>query len=149
MNNCTMLKWARREMGLTQKQLGDAIGISSRHICTLELHSSAWHTLTNPTKEKLNNFFKDTKYWDQLNLDLDGSDLSEDDEKTIEETVDVEPVEIEVHKVEKADKNVKKDYDNVLTLIEFVYEGLKESKTHEDFVVNINMLKRIIKKYGF
>ena len=46
-------------------------------------------------------------------------------------------------------KNVKKDYDNVLTLIEFVYEGLKESKTHEDFVVNINMLKRIIKKYGF
>ena len=34
-----------------------------------------------------------------------------------------------------------------LTLIEFAYEGLFEAETHEDFVANLKMIKRIIDKY--
>ena len=43
----------------------------------------------------------------------------------------------------KLTKNDQKTY----TLIEFAFEGLRDSENHDEFMANIKMLKRILDKY--
>ena len=146
MTRTTMLKWCRREKGMTQQALGDAVGLNANTIYKLESNHEVWNGLKDTTKEKLNTFFEGTKYWVPLEMKF-----SMPEPTKTEEVIKVEPVTndkpTEVHQIQYVANQVAPTDIKALTLIEFAYEGLQESKTHEDFVANINMLKRIISKY--
>lgn len=139
MNKPTMLKWSRREKQLTQKQLADDIGVSPKLIGRLELESSEWEKLDEASINKLNDIFDGTKYWNLVesnSIEVERLDIP----------IENKPEErIEVH---KPCNKLTKDDIKILTLIEFAYEGLRESQKHEDFVVNVNLIKRILNKYN-
>ena len=143
-----MLKWTRRNKGLTQQQVADAIGLSNQMISKLELDHKCWKGLSVETKAKFNEFFEGAKGWEPLELEPT-KDESENTEKKVEEKPKTEkPIKRE-SKIEKNDNKLTEDDDKILTLIEFAYEGLSESSTRNEFEANINMLKRILKKYDF
>lgn len=50
-------------------------------------------------------------------------------------------VEVEENEV------VDNDDAKTLVLLEFAFEGLKESETHEDFKANLKLIKRIVNSY--
>ena len=58
----------------------------------------------------------------------------------------VKQEEVVIHKENNSDQLNKHD-QKTFTLIEFAYEGLRDSENHEDFAANIKMLKRILDKY--
>lgn len=147
MNKTTMLKWSRKEKGMTQKALAEAIGVSDKTISELELHSERWDSLTKPTLEKINIFFEGTKYWEPVELDTNKSDITDFIDIPKENTIETKPAVVEKHTIHYTDNRVTPNDVKALTLIEFAYEGLTESTTHEDFVANINMMKKILAKY--
>ena len=147
MNKPTMLKWCRKEKGMTQKALSEASGVSTGVIGELEVSSQRWDGLSDPIKEKLDKFFEGSKYWEPLMADSNTSDFENYFEaEPEEEPVMTKPTVVERKIIHKADCVEPNDI-KAFTLIEFAYEGLQEAKTHEEFVANINMLKRIISKY--
>lgn len=138
MNNCMRLKEVRTKMGISQRALGKKLGLSSWTICKLETDETKWRAMTPSTTDKINSLFDGTFEYD-----------SEKEEINVieEENVISEPIVIHTQQLKDNSLN---DLDNkTLTLIEFAYEGLMDSKTGKEFIANINMLKRIIKKYGF
>lgn len=143
-----MLKWTRHNEGLSQRQVAEAIGVSQKLISNLELDHNNWKGLNVETKKKLNEFFEGSKGWEPLNLEPITTDIQEDTEIEIEEQPEIEkPVVKHTVKIETKDNGLTENDDKVLTLIEFAYEGLSESKTHDDFAANIMLMKRILKKY--
>ena len=144
-----MLKWTRKYKGLTQQQVADAVGLSNQMISKLELDHKHWKSLSVETKTKFNEFFEGCKGWEPLNLESAETEESKKTENVIEEIHKNEkPIKRET-KIEKKDNKLTENDDKVLTLIEFAYEGLSESKTHNEFISNINLMKRILKKYEF
>lgn len=51
MGRCEKLKWNRRKLGMTQRELGDKIGVSHSTICKLENDETAWITLRDSTDD--------------------------------------------------------------------------------------------------
>lgn len=49
---------------------------------------------------------------------------------------------VEVEEKKADDNNAK-----TLVLLQFAFEGLKESETHEDFKANLKLIKRIVDSY--
>lgn len=49
--------------------------------------------------------------------------------------------------IKKDDKDITQQDTMTFVLVKFAYEGMKESKTHDEFIANINLLKRIIRDY--
>lgn len=148
MKKTVMLKNCRAmEKRVSQKELADAIGISERMLNKLEHDDEPWKTMRNHTKEKLNEYFKDTKGWEPLEVISGGFDPDKLGKKELK----VEPAKVETKPVieVKKDSKLTDDDTKVFTLIEFAYEGLNESSSHTDFEANINLLKRILKKYDF
>ena len=145
-SKCVMLKWARREKHETQEQVANAIGISAKTISNLELRHESWDSLKNSTKEKLNEYFKGVKYWEPLEIGTDISEPTGIFEETKEEIVEEKPKK--TTKPNKIKDNSLTDIDiKMLTLIEFAFEGLNESSSHTEFIANINLIKRILKKF--
>lgn len=143
-----MLKFARQDKHVTQQQVADAVGLSIRKISKLELDRDEWHDLDNETRAKFNEFFKGAKGWEPLEMVSDDEATLDDEKTDAEQNVENRKSVIEhEHKNENSDDELIEDDDKILTLVEFAYEGLVESKTHDDFTANINMLKRILKKY--
>lgn len=147
MNKSVMLKWSRRDKKLSQKKLAEEIGISENIISRLELSSSEWNKLDESTKSKLNEFFEGCKYWESLVGEPDIEDTSNfveidavEESKETKSSLD--------YKIQYSEDMITKYDVKVLTLIEFAYEGLNESKTHEDFKANVDLIKRILKKYN-
>lgn len=147
MNKSVMLKWSRRDKKLSQKKLAEEIGISENIISRLELSSSEWNKLDESTKSKLNEFFEGCKYWESLVGEPDIEDASNfveidavEESKETKSSLD--------YKIQYSDDMITKYDVKVLTLIEFAYEGLCDSKTHEDFKANVDLIKRILKKYN-
>lgn len=143
-----MLKWTRHNKGLSQREVAEALGVSQKLISNLELDHKNWKGLNVETKKKLNEFFEGSKGWEPIELEPDNTDIQENTEIEIEDQpVIEEPVVKYESKIEKKDIGLTENDNKVLTLIEFAYEGLSESKTHDDFTANIMLLKRILKKY--
>lgn len=51
MGKCEKLKWNRRELGMTQRELAEKIGVSHATICKLENDETAWSTLRDSTDD--------------------------------------------------------------------------------------------------
>lgn len=143
MSKIVMLKWARREKHLTQTQVAEAVGISDRMISKLELDHKAWNELTEEEIIKLNDFFDGTKYWEHVEFEPEVSEPEEIIETVIDESNADSCITDQIQNDDSLDETDIK----ALTLIEFVYEGLNESKTHDEFVSNMKILERILKKY--
>ena len=144
MKNCEKLKWNRQSMGLSRKALGDMIGLSDETIRKLETDESTWEVIRPDTFDKIS---------EVLNGERTIPMKTEQTKpvKTEEEYVKVEDPEnapawaleaVQMYKDLLTEQDKK-----TMVLLEFAYEGFKESKTHSEFIANIKLLKRMLKDY--
>ena len=147
MGNCERLKWNRRKMRLTQKELANKAGLSSATIGRLEQDETHWEIITDETFDKISKVFEEIQGMKFMKFHESNSVNLE--EKT-EETINMEVVEPKMDEtlVEVEEKKaVDNDDAKTLVLLEFAFEGLKESETHEDFKANLKLIKRIVDSY--
>lgn len=144
--NCTKLKWNRKRLGLTQPEFAKRIGISIGTLQKLERDETAWAVLHDSTVDKIMSFYSSMASWQPERPDKVLQEINEViEEPQVEEEVIMEPkVVIETKPVETG---LYKQDEKALTLIEFAYEELAQAKTHDDFVISIQMLKKIVNRY--
>lgn len=146
--NCTKLKWNRKRLGLTQKQFGEQVGLSVMTINKLEKDETAWATLQDSTVDKIMAFYSSMASWQPERPDKVLREINEVvEEQQVEEEVIMKPeTGMRITPVKTVD-NLHKNDEKTLTLIEFAYEELTQAKTHEDFAISIQMLKKIVNRY--
>lgn len=146
MGQCVKLKFGRKQLGLTQKAFAEKVGLTAMTIRKLETDETAWLTALPSTIDKIYGALEGVNCW------------ARDDKPTQELTLDepvvdelyytvAEPAPKPIIKEVKANDGLHKRDDKTLIPIDFVVEGLKEAETHEDFMANIKLLKRILKDY--
>ena len=147
MGNCERLKWNRRKMRLTQNELAEKAGLSSATIGRLERDETRWEFITDETFDKLSKVFEEIQGMKFRKVHESNSVNLE--EKT-EEIINMEVVEPKMEEtLVEVEENEAVDNDDAKTLVllEFAFEGLKESETHEDFKANLKLIKRIVDSY--
>lgn len=172
---CNQLLKARQKLGLSQQALAKHIGLSPFAIFKLENDETVWATIKSETADKIMKFYehgdlteeqivetpkperKTFGNWsDGVKVNDDGSvSVAEEKlEKKKPELVEIvddpkalEPIPELMFKniVGEADNLTDKDRQ-LMKYVEFACGQLKESKSHEDFETNIDILTRIIKK---
>ena len=146
MGNCAKLKWNRRRLGLTQAEFAKKAGVSSTTICKLERDETAWRTMRDDTVDRVYAMFEPMNSWKPDDFEASNvireihTEIEENEKGIVREEVIVEEVKDNSCKLTKNDQ---KTY----TLIEFAFEGLRDSENHDEFMANIKMLKRILDKY--
>lgn len=157
MGRCAILKFGRRELKMSQKQFAEAVGVSVGTIGRLELDESAWLTVRPETEEKIQKLLNGIDRWgrnhhteenskDESNTDTDTSKAIPLCQLT-PEILEQAAKKHEEKKEEPIHNGLSGHDRKTLSLIEFAYEGLTEASSHEEFVANLNMIKRIISKY--
>ena len=150
MGNCAKLKWNRRAKGLTQQQFADLCGVSKGTIAKLEIDETAWLTLRPDTEDKIVAQFTSPNSWKLSDKDIHrgvkeiGAELAEDSDVKVEVVAEPEAI---IEKPVVVHNGLTNEDLKVITLVEFAYEGLTQATTHDEFVANINLIKRIIKAY--
>ena len=146
MGNCERLKWNRKDvMGLSQKEFADKYGLCAATISKLETDETAWTTIQTSTFDKIAKAFEGGDFWPIRNL-AEGESKNVDE--IIEEKKEENTEQTWAEKVVIMLNNSLTEQDKeTMKLVEFAVEGLKEAETHESFEANINLLKRILKKY--
>lgn len=130
-------------MKLSQSELAEKAGLSSATIGRLERDETRWEFITDETFDKLTRVFEEIQGFAFVKVHESNSTNIEESEETIN-------VEEEKPKMEETLIEEKKTDDNdvkTLTLLEFAFEGLKESETHEDFKANLKLIKRVVDSY--
>lgn len=146
--NCTKLKWNRKRLGLTQKQLADKVGVHVLTIGKLERDETAWGTLQASTVDKISEFYASMASWQPDRPDKVLREINEViEEPPVEEEIVMEPKVVFTQKPIETNNGLNTHDSKTLTLMEFAYEGLVQATTHEEFAANIKMIKRIIDKY--
>lgn len=141
MNRSERLKTKRVEDGLSQAALAKKLGMSPNTINYLETDETRWGTMYTKTVDKINRYLDGTI--EEMVTIIPAKRTSDYIDS---ERIDEQPVMV-ICKSKDNDDLLTENDKKTLTLIEFTYEGLSDSKTHEDFVANVNMIKRILKKY--
>ena len=146
--NCTKLRQNRKRLGLTQQQFADKVGLSIMTISKLERDETAWGTLQAATVDKIQEFYSSMVSWQPERPDKVLREINQViEEPQIEEEIVMEPKVVFTQKPVETNNSLNEQDNKTLTLMEFAYEGLTQATTHEEFVANINMIKRIINKY--
>lgn len=158
MGRCQILKHCRKELNLNQQEFADKVGVSIGTIRRLEGDESAWLTVRPDTEEKIQELIGSVDRWGRRHLTKDEK-VNEDKSKPVDvpksvtfdqitpEMMEQVTKQYEEEKVKTTHNSLTGHDKKTLTLIEFAYEGLTEASTHEEFVANLNMIKRIINKY--
>lgn len=152
MGNCAKLKWNRRRLGLTQAQFAKKAGVSVNTINKLERDETAWRTMRDDTVDRVYAMFEPMNSWKPDDFEANNvireihTEIEEAENGIVREEVVPEVEEVIVPEVKDNSKLTKND-QKTYTLIEFAFEGLRDSENHEEFVANIKMLKRILDKY--
>lgn len=146
MSNCMKLKEARKEAGLSQVDLAHKVNLSPYTIVKLEKDETQWAIMAPITADKIQGFL-DGAASKRINKVKEEPQEEVNEENTVVEEPIIEPEVKIVHKQTKKTNGLTELDNKTLTLVEFAYDGLRESKTHEDFVANIGLLKRIVNKY--
>ena len=146
MSNCTRFKEAREKLGLSQMGVTKHYLISIGTIYKLEKDESYYSHMSTKIADEVQRLIDDS-----IAGKISKSQYTKVEKKTKPVTVvketKVEPKIETVHKpIKKTDELTEQD-SKTLTLIEFAYEGLKESKNDSDFVANITLMKKILSKY--
>lgn len=63
MGRCERLKWNRRKLGMTQKDLAKKIGVSETTISRLESDETAWAALRDSTDDALYRTLRELGSW--------------------------------------------------------------------------------------
>ena len=147
MGNCARLKFARKELKLTQQQFADKTGVSVATIARLETDETAWDTVQNATFDKVMRGLEDKGVWLKQQDKPEPKKLTFDD---LPKGVTIGPEEAKgiVMMFNQSEQTKKNDKDTkTLEMLEFVMECLRDSETHEEFETNLKNMKRILKKY--
>lgn len=159
MGRCAILKHCRKELNLNQEQFADKVGVSLSTIRRLEQDETAWLSVRPDTEDKIQSLIGGVDRWGRKHLTKEDKNNGKDGTTPVETPATIPIGQItpemmeQVNKQheERKEKNVHNSLNGhdrkTLTLIEFAYEGLMEASTHEEFVANINMIRRIINKY--
>ena len=132
-------------MKLSQSELAEKAGLSSATIGRLERDETRWEFITDETFDKLTRVFEEIQGFAFVKVHESNSTNIEESEETInveEEKPKMEEMLVEVEEKKADDNNAK-----TLVLLQFAFEGLKESGTHEDFKANLKLIKRIVDSY--
>lgn len=151
MTKCQKLKWYRKKLRLSQRQLGEKIGLCVATVVKLENDETAWATLKQSTVDKIMAFYDsvNTSDW-TFNKEEAKKQLAEIRETIIEPaveevtTVEPEPEVVEEKPIHNEDSDLSDKDRQLMKYVEFACENLKSSKSHEEFVTGIDILKRII-----
>lgn len=155
--NCQKLKFNRQRLGLSQIDFAKLVGVSPGTIYRLEKDETAWAVTRSSTIDKIMEHYASMASYQPDRAEERRRVLGLIEEPEIEETVDeeeeetVEPKPEVVEEVEEPVHNDDSDSDltdkdkQLLKYIEFTCDNLKSSKSHEEFVTGIDILKRIIK----
>lgn len=154
MGNCAKLKWNRKKLGLTQKQFAKAAGLDVGTINKLENDETAWLTVRRETEDRIYKMYEGVDVWaiEPVNKGEDKpvepTEIKQDNKVLITEVTQemVDRMAAEEARVQKLHSLTAHD-NKIMTLMEFAYEGLTESKSHEEFEANLNMIRRILNKY--
>lgn len=147
--NCQKLKFNRRRLGLSQKQFADLVGLNVNTIVKLERDETAWATVRSSTVDRIMAHYDSMASW-QPNKEEVRKVILESEEpkmKPVFENLNDDEPEV----VEEVKEPVHNDCDltdkdrQLMKYVEFACGNLRESKSHEEFVTNIDILKRIIK----
>lgn len=146
MGQCVKLKFGRKQLGLSQKAFAEKIGLSVQTIAKFETDETAWLTAQADTIDKIYAGLEGVNFW--VRDDKPTQELPKDEPvvKELDYIVEVPEPKPIIEEV-KVDNSLHKRDNKTLILIDFAVEGLKEAETHEDFMANIKLLKRILKDY--
>ena len=132
-------------MKLSQSELAEKAGLSSATIGRLERDETRWEFITDETFDKLTRVFEEIQGFAFVKVHESNSTNIEESEETInveEEKPKMEETLVEVEEKKADDNNAK-----TLVLLQFAFEGLKESETHEAFKANLKLIKRTVDSY--
>lgn len=148
MGNCVKLKWNRKRLGLTQKTFAEKVGVSVQTISRLEQDETAWLTIRPETEDKICSMFDSMTSWQPERADRVIRETNGDmDDTSVEETALSKPIVVCEAVIKESHDGLNEKDEKTLILMEFAYEGLVAAETHEDFVANLNLINRILKKY--
>lgn len=122
MNRSERLKQTRLNLGLSHIGLAERIGLSHTTLEKLQSDETAWLTIKKETSDKIEAFYE--------SINTKSSEVVQASSAVVTNL-----------------SNVTSKDEKALTLIEFIYENLSESKSHSEFMANINMLKRVVDNY--
>ena len=132
-------------MKLSQSELAEKAGLSSATIGRLERDETRWGFITDETFDKLTKVFEEIQGFAFVKVHESNSTNIEELEETInveEEKPKMEETLVEVEEKKADDNNAK-----TLVLLQFAFEGLKESESNEDFKANLKLIKRVVDSY--
>lgn len=153
-NSATQMRWVRHSLGLSQKKFADEIGLNVLTIGKLERDHTAWATIMPSTVDKIQAYYEslsrkrpDDNEIKEIIDDLRGGFDEQKSEEPVEEVKVVEPEpEVVIEKpVIHNDSDLTDKDRQLMKYVEFACGNLRESKSHEEFVTGIDILKRIIK----
>jgi transcriptional regulator with XRE-family HTH domain len=153
MDKCKKLQWYRKKLRLSQQGLAHRVGLNVNTIIKLEKDETAWTTLRQTTVDKIMDFYDSVNKGDwEFDKEVAKKQLAEiketveSTEEPVEEVVEPEPViEIKTEPVVIDDSSDLTYKDRTLMkYVEFACGNLHNSKSHEEFITNVDILRRII-----
>ena len=157
MGMCEKLKWNRKRLMMTQKEFGDMVGLSATTICKLERDETAWGVIQADTADKIASHFEKMSSWQPERADKVLREINEDvedyvnvngiDDIPVNLPITITPATVEYGMSVNSSNDMTREDLETLTLMEFGFEGLFESTKHEEFVANMNIIRRIVNKY--
>lgn len=143
---CAKLKWNRKRLGLSQKEFAKKVGVSEGTICRLERDETAWLTIRNETSDRIAAVFESMASWQPENAGQIMNEIRS--ELNQEQVVECVPAVIDIPvTVRNVEKGLHKNDEKVLAQIELVWDQMNETDDHEEFMMYIKMLKKIVNKF--
>lgn len=141
MSEAKKLQWNRKARRMNVKEYAKLVNLSPLTIDRLERDDMYWCILKPEERERIYSTYQSMASWqpDKEEAKQVIQEIKDDEEEPIEVIEEI-PIHETISKLDVNDAEI-------LTLIEFAYEGLKESSTHEEFEANLKIIKRIISKY--
>ena len=149
MGMCAKLRWNRRQLGLSQKEFAEKAGVCQATISRLERDETQWAVMQQDTVDRIYAMFEGVNVWDTSKFQSVKAMNSEDD-PVVEEPVVTkpEPVVVEekpVEVIKEPEPTLSAEDMANLELLEFVFRRVSKSGSHEEFVNNIKLMRKIAK----
>lgn len=141
MGQCVKLKWNRKNnLKMSTREYAKLVEADQTTINKLECDEEYWDKIPETLRDRIYATFKPmaavSKAVETVN------EVEESLAKTEEK---IEQLESSVREVKK--NGLNEQNEKTLTLVEFIFEELKNSKKHSDFKANIGLLNRALSKY--
>ena len=141
---CAKLKWNRKRLGLSQREFAKKVGVSDATIRKLESDETAWLTIRSETSDKIAACFESMASWQPENAGQIMNEIRS--ELNRERVVECTPAVIDIPS-KVIETGLHKADEKVLAQIELVWEQMSDADNHEEFMMYIKMLKKIVNKF--